>query len=52
MADLKTTITGVLAALIPWLKGILPQKYAGLLDGVQSIALALLGWFAADASKS
>lgn len=46
----KTTIAGVLAALAPVIAGIVPVELKPVVDGVQMIAMALLGYFAKDAS--
>jgi hypothetical protein len=46
----KTSIAGLVAAIIPWLKGVFPD-FGGILDGVQSLAFALLGYFAKDNNK-
>lgn len=44
----KTTLSGLVAALLPWAKQVWP-KYALLFDAGGSFAVACLGYFAADA---
>ncbi len=47
MTDWKTTVTGLLAALLPWLKTLVPDL-APILDAAGSLALALFAYFAKD----
>jgi hypothetical protein len=47
MTDWKTTVTGVLAALLPWLKTVVPDL-ATVLDATGTLALALFAYFAKD----
>lgn len=46
--DWKTTVAGLVAALLPFAKGILPVALAPIVDAVATLALVLLGYFAAD----
>ena len=50
MVNWKTTIMGALAAMLPWLKTIVPDEFAVIFDAGQAFALALLGYFAKDKS--
>jgi len=47
MTDWKTTVTGLLAALLPWLKTLVPDL-ATILDAAGALALALFAYFAKD----
>ena len=51
MMNWKTTVTGVIAALAQSIGPAFP-KYQGIIDGVKALALALMGFFAADASAT
>jgi hypothetical protein len=46
--DWRTSIAGLLAAVLPWVRGIVPEALAPIVDAASSLALALLGYFAAD----
>lgn len=48
MRDKKTTIAGLVAALAPWLKTVLPDALAPAVDAVATLALLAVGYFAAD----
>lgn len=45
----KTTVSGMIAAVAPLIRGLVPVELAPVVDGVQMIAIALLGYFARDA---
>jgi hypothetical protein len=51
MINWKTSIAGFLAAVLPWVRGIVPEALVPIVDAVSSLALALLGYFAADSSR-
>jgi hypothetical protein len=51
MFNWKTTVFGALAALLPYVKSVLPAEFGQIADGVAALALALMGYFAADKSK-
>jgi hypothetical protein len=44
----KTTIFGALAAIIPYIRGIVPEEFQAIADAAAALALALMGYFAAD----
>lgn len=48
MKNLKTTIAGLVAALLPFVRGVVPEALVPIVDGVAALALALVGYFAAD----
>lgn len=48
MLNWKTSLAGAIAALAPFLKGVLPADLSSIADAVQALALALLGYFAKD----
>ena len=48
MLNWKTTVAGLIAAVAPILKGIVPSALAPICDAGMALALALLGYFAAD----
>lgn len=48
MKNAKTTVSGLVAALAPWLRSVLPAELAPVVDGVATLAVLAMGWFAAD----
>ena len=44
----KTTLFGFLAAVIPYVRGIIPVELTAVADAASALALALMGYFAAD----
>ena len=48
MVSWKTTLMGALAALLPFVKSIVPAELGTLVDTAQAFAIALLGYFAKD----
>jgi hypothetical protein len=50
MANLKTTISGLLVAVLGWAAQAFP-KWHDVIMAAQNLALALLGYFAADSTK-
>jgi len=51
MTNLKTTLSGLAAALLPWAKQIWPDL-AVLFDAGATFALVLFAYFAVDAKKT
>jgi len=49
-SDWKTTLSGMLVALLGWAAQAFP-KYKDIIEAAQNLALALLGFFAADSAK-
>ena len=48
MNDWKTTVSGGFAALFPWLKTVVPIKYAPIVDALSSLSILFLGYHAAQ----
>lgn len=48
MVNWRTTLLGALAAILPFVKSIIPAELGTLVDAAQAFALALLGYFAKD----
>jgi len=51
MKDWKTTVAGLLAALLPWLKTVFPDL-GTILDAAGTLALAIFAYFAKDRTPS
>ena len=49
MKDWKTTVAGLLAAVLPWMKTIFPDL-GTVLDALGTLALAVFAYFAKDKS--
>lgn len=50
--NVKTTVSGFIAAVAPWLKTVLPAEFGAVVDAVATIALAAFAYFAADKAKA
>jgi len=50
MLNYKTTIAGLIAAVLPWLGSVFPDLKV-IFDAAGSFALVLLGYFAKDAKS-
>lgn len=51
MINWKTTVFGALAAILPYVRSMVPSEFAPVADALAALALALMGYFSAD-SKS
>lgn len=48
LKDWKTTLAGLLASSLPYVRGFVPEAYQGVVDAVTALSLALMGVFAGD----
>lgn len=44
----KTTLFGALAAILPYARAIVPEQFSHIADAAAALAVALMGYFAAD----
>lgn len=52
MPSWKTTLAGAVAALLPFIKSLVPEELGTVIDAFQAFAIAALGYFAKDKSTT